>query len=224
MVAAMTIVSRRVQRPLAAVSAAVLASAAFAVQTSSFEEALKRKPDLEHGRRLYEACATCHQPDGGGVADGRIPSIAGQHYTVILMQMAEFRETERIDLRMNAISARHRLEGPQDLADVAAFVSSLPVKATRERGSGENAGFGRQAYERACQRCHGEAAEGDEKARVPRLAGQHYGYLVKQLEMMSDNERRSTGSDHRKLLEGLTKEEIGGMADFLARLDPVARP
>jgi cytochrome c553 len=209
---------------IAGVSAAMLTTLALAVQTNELDAALKLKPDREHGRALYETCAACHQADGSGVADGDIPAIAGQHYPVILKQLADFRDTERIELRMNAFAARHHLEGAQDLADVAAYISSLPVQPTTAHGPGKYAGFGRQAYERACQSCHGETAAGDEKARVPRLAGQHYGYLVKQIEMMIAGERRNVHADHPKLLDTLTGEDISGVADFLARLDPVTRP
>jgi cytochrome c553 len=202
----------------------MLTTLALAVQTNELDAALKRQPDHERGRALYETCAACHQTDGGGVADGDIPSIAGQHYPVVLKQLVDFRDTERIEPRMNAFAARHHLEGAQDLADVAAYVSSLPVQPTTAHGPGKYAGFGRQAYERACQSCHGKTAAGDQKAGVPRLAGQHYGYLVKQIEMMIAGERRNVNVDHPKLLDTLTGEEISGVADFLARLDPVAGP
>jgi cytochrome c553 len=204
-----------------ALTGALLATLACATQTNELRDALERKPNHEHGSSLYDTCAACHQPDGAGVTDGDIPSIAGQHYEVILKQLVDFRDTERIDLRMNAFAARHHLEGPQDLADVAAFISSLPPQWTKEVGTSQFTALGGQVYRRACANCHGADAEGNNKLRYPRLAGQHYGYLVKQIDMMSHGSRSNVSWDHSKLLEGLTDEEIVGVADHLARLRPV---
>jgi len=217
----------KVMRGLAArtasgVASALLATLACAAQTNELREALERKPNYENGSSLYDTCAACHQPNGAGLADSDIPSIAGQHYEVILKQLVDFRETERIDLRMNAFAARHHLEGPQDLADVAAFISSLPPQRTNEVGLGQFTAVGAQAYRRECANCHGANAEGNNKLRYPRLAGQHYGYLVKQIDMMVDGSRANATFDHSKQLKTLAEEEIVGLGDYLARLKPTA--
>ena len=204
------------------IASALLATLAGATQSNELREALERKPNLERGRSLFEACAACHRPDGAGAADGDIPIIAGQHYKVIITQLVDFRRTERVDLRMNALAARHNLKGSQDLADVAAYISSMPVRRTNEVGTGQLTALGAQVYSRACVSCHGPDAEGDDQLRQPRLAGQHYGYLVKQIDMMIGGTRFNLSWDHSKLLKSLTDEEITGVADYVARLRPDA--
>ncbi len=199
------------------------ATLAGAAQSNELREALERKPNLDHGSSLYEACAACHQPDGAGAADGDIPIIAGQHYEVIVAQLVDFRRTERVDLRMNAFSSSHRLESSQDLADVAAFISSLPVQRTGKVGTGQFTALGSQAYRRACVSCHGADAEGNGQLRYPRLAGQHYGYLVEQIDTMIRGTRFNLSRDHSKLLKSLTNQEIAGVADYVARLRPDAK-
>ncbi len=211
---------RRAANTAFTIASALLATLACATQTNELHEALARKPNHEHGSALYDTCAACHQSNGAGVADGDIPSIAGQHYEVIIKQLVDFRDTGRIDLRMNAFAARHHLEGPQDLADVAAFISSLPPQRTDQVGAGQFTAVGAQAYRRGCASCHGADAEGNNKLRYPRLAGQHYGYLVKQIDMMIRGSRSNVGWDHSKLLKSLTEQEIVGAADYLARLTP----
>jgi cytochrome c553 len=203
---------------------AAIATLASAAQENELREALKLKPNHEHGRVLYGTCSACHQPDGAGVADGDIPSIAGQHYEVILKELVDFRDTERIDMRMQAFSARHHLEGPQDLADVAFYMSRLPRQWTKQYGSGEHTAIGMQAYARACASCHGATGDGNNELRMPRVAGQHYRYLVKQIDMMIGGARFNVSWDHSKLLESLTDEEITGVADYLARQQPPASP
>jgi cytochrome c553 len=203
-----------------AAGSALLAGLAFAVQSDELREALERKPDYEHGRTLYEACAACHRSDGAGAAGGDIPNIAGQHFAVVIKQLVNFRDTRRLDLRMNAFAASHCLEGPQELADVAAYIADLSPQQTDSRGDGRFTGAGAKAYLRACASCHGAGAEGNDRLLHPRLAGQHYGYLVKRMDMMIRGPRFDMSLDHAKLLDSLTDEEIIGVADYLTRLRP----
>ncbi len=210
----------RILYTASAVGSALLAGLAFAVQSNELREALEREPDYEHGRAVYETCAACHQADGAGAAGGDIPNIAGQHFAVVINQLVNFRDTRRLDLRMNAFAASHRLEGPQELADVAAYISNLAPQQTDSRGDGQFTGVGASAYRRACESCHGAGAEGNDRLLHPRLAGQHYGYLVKRMDMMIRGPRFNMSLDHSELLNSLTDEEIIGVADFLARLRP----
>lgn len=200
----------------------LLATLAGATQSNELREALERKPNLEHGSSLYETCASCHRPDGAGAADGGVPIVAGQHYEVIITQLVDFRRTERVDLRMNALAARHHLKDSQDLADVAAYISSMPVRRTNEVGTGQLTALGAQVYSRACVSCHGADGEGNDRLRQPRLAGQHYSYLVRQIDMIIRGTRFDLSWDHSQLLKSLTDEEISGVADYVARLKPDA--
>ena len=205
-----------------AFASTLLATLAGASQSNELREALQRKPNLERGSSLYETCAACHRSDGAGAADGEIPVIAGQHYEVVIAQLVDFRRTERVDLRMNALAAGHHLKGSQDLADVAAYISSMPVQRTNKVGTGQFTALGAQVYSRACVSCHGADAEGNDQLRHPRLAGQHYAYLVKQIDMMIRGTRFNMSWDHSILLKRLTDEEIAGVADYVARLSPAA--
>jgi cytochrome c553 len=205
-----------------AVALAIIAASTAAGLTNEFRAARKLKANPEHGRALFTSCATCHQPDGAGRAKDGIPSIAGQHYQFVLEQLVDFRESERLDLRMNAATAPHALKGPQDLADVAAYVADLPSVATSDTGPGEFLNAGQNVYARACSHCHGVTAEGNGKLRYPRLAGQHYGYLKRQMEIMVAGDRPHVSWDHMKLLQSLTPEEKNGVAGYLARLNAAA--
>lgn len=198
---------------------ALLAALVCAEQTNEMSAALKHKPDLGRGRALFKTCAACHQPDGAGTADGNIPNIAGQHFQVVLKQLVDFRQSERMDLRMEASASKHYLKGPAELADVATFISKLPPQPTSNVGKGDHAQVGRQAYERACQHCHGAAGEGNGRLRYPRLAGQHYAYLTKQIDMMIGGSRFNVSWDHAQLLSAFTDDEMTGVADYLARLN-----
>ena len=212
----------QVENTALAFASTLLATLAGATQSNELREALERKPNVEHGSSLYETCTACHQSDGAGAADGDIPIIAGQHYEVIIAQLVDFRRTERVELRMNALAARHNLENSQDIADVAAYISSMPVQRTNKVSTGQFTSSGAQTYSRSCMSCHGANAEGNAHLRYPRLAGQHYGYLVKQIDMMIHGTRFNLSWDHAELLKSLTDQEITGVADYVARLRPDA--
>src|SRR5687768_6247165 len=58
---------------------------------AEFRAAVALDADLAHGRELFAACAECHRADGSGSADGTIPVIAGQHVSVLVKQLVDFR-------------------------------------------------------------------------------------------------------------------------------------
>src|SRR5689334_6377346 len=87
--------------------------------------ATRAKPDLEHGAELFVQCVSCHLGNGAGQLNGNTPRIAGQHYSVLLKQLVDFRHGKRWDFRMEEHANQHFLETPQDLADVAAYVSQM---------------------------------------------------------------------------------------------------
>lgn len=195
-------------------------SATWVHAGNEMSDALKRKPDRRHGETLYDHCAVCHRADGSGDAKKGVPNIAGQHYQAILKQLVDFRDTERLDLRMEASASKHHLRGAQDLADVAAYIARMPLQGTTDTGPNKHSYAGKLAYDRACAHCHGAAGEGNADRRYPRLAGQHYTYLLKQIDSMIGGSRFNAGWDHSQLMTGLTDDEMVGVAEYLARLSP----
>ena len=67
-----------------------------------FTEGAWLEPDLAHGAELYQTCAACHGPDGRGTEDGEIPAIAGQHGSVLLKQLTDFRHEQRWNERTSS--------------------------------------------------------------------------------------------------------------------------
>src|SRR6187455_2605879 len=122
-----------------------------------FRAAIDLVPNLEHGARLFETCAECHGKDGGGSADGMIPVIAGQHVSVLVKQLVDFRHDRRWDSRMRGAAKQHELVDAQDLLDVASYASGLPRPGPRAGGTGDGARQheGQVVYYRDCESCHG---------------------------------------------------------------------
>src|SRR5690242_5038598 len=92
-------------------------TAARAERDREFHEAAALEPDLAHGGELFQTCAACHGETGRGTPDGEIPAIAGQHGSVLLKQLTDFRHEQRWNERMHNFTDRHHLATPQDLTD-----------------------------------------------------------------------------------------------------------
>ena len=172
------------------------------------------------GAKLFEVCTACHGRDGNGKADGGIPVIAQQHQRVIAKQLVDFRHAERWDLQMEDVAARHKLGPARDLADIAAYVSTLPRGASTGTGDGKQLTLGAQTYARDCAGCHGLEGEGNGVTLVPRVAGQHYRYLLRQLHDTLEERRPNMPPPHLQLLSPYGVDELTGIADHLSRLKP----
>jgi cytochrome c553 len=191
---------------------------------SEYNAAIRSKPDLDRGEKLFENCATCHGPTGGGAPDGSIPRIAGQHFKVIVKQLVDYRHGKRWDPRMERYAARHLLPDAQALADVAAFISQQDRLTPRGVGTGAHARHGVHVYAAQCAFCHGPGGEGDERELVPRVAGQHYEYLLRQMYDAVDGRRPNFSRSHVRLLGKLERDDILGLADALSRADWTKQP
>jgi len=201
-------------------------AAAFAANPArrEYTQVLAAKPDLERGRQLFQQCAACHGHDGGGTSDGSTPRIAGQYFRVIAKQLVDFRYGYRWDFRMEEMASRHHLEGAQDLADVGAYISSLERLGARGVGNGQSLPLGQALYVADCQSCHGASGEGNAKAEVPRIGGQHSGYLVRQIYDTVDGRRPMLSRTHTQRFAGYEFEEVLAITDYIARIGWTAEP
>jgi cytochrome c553 len=188
---------------------------------AEFRAAVGLEPRLDHGAALFITCATCHRADGSGSRDGTIPVIAGQHVSVLVKQLVDFRHDRRWNERMRDASKMHGLETAQDLLDVSAYAESLPRPPPRPRKvnvKGRNQG---QVVDyRDCASCHGRLGEGDLRTLRPRLAGQHYEYLLRQLADTAAGNRPGMDEAHVKLIGGLSADDRGWVAYYLSQLSP----
>jgi cytochrome c553 len=193
-----------------------------AARDSEFREGAALQPNLRHGAELFDTCAACHGADGRGTDDGEIPAIAGQHGSVLLKQLTDFRHDQRWNERMRNFTDRHHLADAQDLTDVAAYVAQLSRFPITHKGIGDGADLraGASVYFQRCERCHGPLGQGDLLRIRPRLAGQHFAYLFHQLEETAAGQRPGMDQQHVDMLNRLSTPELRGVADYLSRLSP----
>jgi cytochrome c553 len=185
---------------------------------SELSEVFRVKADAVRGAELFAQCTTCHGQDGNGEPGSSTPRIAGQHYRVVAKQLVNFRHGKRWDFRMEGMADQHHLAGPEDIANVAVYVAGLTRSGTRGVGSGEFAEEGRRIYDANCQQCHGKEGDGDSTGGVPRLAGQHYGYLMRQMYDAVDGRRSTLPRLHAQRIAPLDFQQVRAVSDYLARI------
>lgn len=180
-------------------------------------EALALQANVESGARLYQSCAVCHGADGRGRADGTFPQLAGQHRQVLIKQLVDIREGRRANPIMAPFA--NALIDAQDLADVAAYIETLPVPepAAPPEARPEQLETGRRLYERDCQGCHGSHAEGDGQRFVPRLAGQNPPYLLRQIRAIAAGRRGNAHPQMQRRISGYTDAQLQAVVAFVVR-------
>jgi len=198
------------------VPAAVMAATPTA---SDLAAASRARPDLEHGAQLFTQCVSCHGGNGAGRESGETPRIAGQHYSVLLKQLVDFRHGKRWDFRMEEQAKDHHLKTPQDIADVAAFVAQLDGGGQPGIGDGIHSTDGARIFGARCASCHGPSGAGKAQDAVPGLAGQHYGYLMRQMYDAVDGRRPAMPRVHPRNIAPLDFEQVRAVADYLSRIE-----
>lgn len=185
-------------------------------------EALRAKGDPARGAAAFVICQGCHRVGALGRADGSYPRLAGQHVTVLIKQLADVRTGRRSNPKMLPF-ADHQSLSVQDMADVAAYLSTLPVPADQGQGDGKALALGERLYALGCASCHGPRGEGDPHRYYPRVSGQHYRYLLRESLTIRDGQRKNVHPDMLRAIQPLSDAELDAVADYMSRL-PVVPP
>ena len=201
---------------LSALVVPVVAAAALP-PLSEYHSALRAVPNLERGAVVFAQCVACHGDEGQGLSDGTTPRIAGQHFHVLVKQLIDFRRGKRWDFRMEQRANSH-LRGFQDIADVAFYLNAQPRKSDGGTSSGDNLAQGANLYAANCASCHGERGEGEDVEAVPMLAGQHSGYLLRQMYDAVDGRRPTLTRLHSQRIKPLDFEQLRAVAVYLSQL------
>lgn len=186
-----------------------------------FAEIVQLRPNLNHGSELYEGCVACHEPVSGK-RDSRVPRLDGQHFTVLVKELVDYRRGNRWSDAMEAEADPHDLDR-QSVADVAAYASQEVRPRSPAWTRPDSVEPGALIYTSRCQSCHGVDGVGNAVAAIPKIGGQHYGYLAWQLFDVVNGHRLNMPEHHRKALRKLDVDSILDVADFLSRSTPEER-
>lgn len=175
-------------------------------------------PSHASDRQFYGPCVPCHGPNGWGSVDGKVPNIAGQHRRYLEQQLALFKNGARIDVAMQLFAAHPRLSDRENVAAIARYLADLEPNPNPVQGPGAHLRLGLETYVRLCSGCHGSAGQGDAGNRIPRIAGQHYPYLQRQIEAVARLHERIAPPEMAVTLAGMSAAQRDSLADYLSRL------
>ena len=178
-------------------------------------------PDIDNGRRVFDICARCHLPEAWGNADGTYPHLAGQHVNVLMKQLLDIRSGHRSNPSMHPFVQQRTIGGYQDLSDVVAYISTLPMNPAHTRGpwppQDARHAEGGAVYRQHCAGCHGQQGEGDNSLTYPRLQGQHYSYMMRQARLVRDD-LRTVDAAMAGIFKTLSKEDLEKVLNYVSHL------
>ncbi len=169
--------------------------------------------DAEAGKAKAQACVACHGPMGNST-NPDYPILAGQSARYTYLELRDFKEGRRSDPRMTPVAAGLSREDMMDLADYFAAQRPEPVayKADPVRVEAGR----RKAAEGLCTMCHLGGFTGQNE--IPRVAGQHYQYIVKQLQDFRERRRTNDAGSMTSVTKGLSDEDIMNLSAYIANL------
>jgi cytochrome c553 len=179
--------------------------------------ALESKGDIKRGEASFDQCVGCHRADASGRVSGAYPRLSGQHATVLMKQIVDIRSGRRSNPKMEPFIGDHVLD-PFQIADVAVFLSGLPIASSNGKGPGNLVVKGKELYEKDCADCHGAKGEGSGPKFFPMVAGQHYRYLLREVNFIRDGDRRNSNPDMVTVIKPYTPGDLEAVADYMASL------
>jgi cytochrome c553 len=189
-------------------------------------------PGARDARTLVSfACSKCHGWSGNGVSISPLfPILAGQNPVYIEEQLKLLRQHGRADPHARAFmwGISHALTDEQ-IQGLALYFSSQPAVSGRPSTNPALAAKGKEIYENGvpeprkvikCIECHGETSAGTNT--VPRLAGQHAGYMALQLHYYRDGLRQNKLMNRN--VKNITDDEIAAVIEYIGTLSGDASP
>jgi cytochrome c553 len=158
-------------------------------------------------------CTACHGPNGNATIAVN-PILAGQTSRYLYLQLRDFQEDRRSDPQMTPIAKQLSREEARELADyfAAQKPASQPFKPNADKAK-----LGRaKADETLCTMCHLGGFAGQNE--IPRVAGQNYDYIVKQLKDFKDKKRTNDAGNMTSVSRTLNDADIENLGHYLAGL------
>jgi cytochrome c553 len=170
--------------------------------------------DPAAGKSKAGPCAACHGADGNP-AVAQFPALAGQTARYLYLQLKDFKEGRRSEPSMEPFVAKLSREDMLDLADY--FAAQKPKPVAFRTDAARVARGRKKAEETLCTMCHLGGLSGQNE--IPRVAGQHPEYVVKQLKAFKARTRTNDAGSMTSVAQTLSARDIEDLAHYIASLD-----
>jgi cytochrome c553 len=170
--------------------------------------------DIEAGRaKAQQVCAACHGADGNAPSP-EVPSLAGQSWRYLYIQLRDFKEDRRSNPLMSPMAQPLSRE---DMINVANFYAAQPLKPSAFKADEAKARLGKaKADETLCTMCHLGEFKGQNE--IPRVAGQSYQYIVAQLKAFKERTRTNDAGNMTSVARTLSDADIENLAHYITGL------
>jgi cytochrome c553 len=167
--------------------------------------------DAEAGREKAQVCAACHGIDGNSIAP-QYPNLSGQTARYIYLQLKDFKRGRRNNPLMSPMALNL---SKQDMNDLADWYASQTYNGQNSKNIDADLGKGKKLADAAlCTMCHAGGFTGQNE--MPRLAGQHYEYLIKQLKDFKVKHRTNDAGNMTAVVRTIPDEDLEDIAAYIS--------
>jgi cytochrome c553 len=175
--------------------------------------AFSHAQDLEAGRATAAVCTACHGEDGNAVIPG-YPSLAGQTWRYIYIQLKDYKEGRRSHPIMTAMASNL---SRNDMVNVANYFARFPLKPNGFVADEAKVKLGKaKADETLCTMCHLGGFSGQNE--IPRVAGQQYDYVVDQLRNFKARTRTNDAGNMTSVAQTLSDTDIENLGHYISSI------
>ena len=160
-----------------------------------------------------EQCVACHGPEGNSTT-GDFPILAGQTFRYLYLQLRDFQEGRRKDPLMSPQAEGLTRDEVTELAQY--FAAQKPKPNGFKADAARVARGAKKSDEVLCPMCHLGGFTGQNE--IPRVAGQHYEYVKKQLSDFKARRRTNDAGNMTSVASTLSDEDIENLAQYATSL------
>jgi cytochrome c553 len=159
------------------------------------------------------ACAACHGPNGNPTRP-ELPALAGQTSRYIYLQLRDFQEGRRSHPPMSPMAQDLSRD---EMRQLGAWYTAQKSNPLPFQPDAAKARLGKtKADETLCTVCHLGGFAGQNE--IPRVAGQPFDYIVRQLRAFKARERTNDGGNMTAVSSTLTDADIENLGHYIAGL------
>ena len=161
-----------------------------------------------------DLCAACHGPGGNSVIPLN-PSLAGQTWRYIYVQLKDFKEDRRSDPQMTPIAKELSRD---DMIALGNWYAAQKPAVNQFKADSAKVAAGQKVSDAVlCPMCHLGGFSGQNE--IPRVAGQRYEYVVKQLQDFKHRRRTNDAGNMTSVAGTLSDQDIDNLAHYITTLN-----